>query len=121
MAFLTLQLTSSESTFEYYDFPKEFLDKSYEIGVIRIDGNLEIIYRTIRINDKNDKFIYTYSGISNNNLEEYVIDIPHGMYSFPKLIETIKESLIRRDRDFFKATVKKNEIHFEICKSYTIK
>jgi hypothetical protein len=41
MVYFTFQLTSSESTFEY-SFPREFLDKNYEIALIKLDGNLEI-------------------------------------------------------------------------------
>ena len=41
MTFFTLQLTSNESTFEY-SFPQEFLDKKYEIGLLKLDGKLEI-------------------------------------------------------------------------------
>lgn len=36
-----LQLTSNEQTFKY-TFPEEFLNKEYEIGLIKIDGVLEI-------------------------------------------------------------------------------
>ena len=41
MVYFTLQLTSDESTFEY-SFPQEFMDKNYEIALIKLDGNLEM-------------------------------------------------------------------------------
>jgi hypothetical protein len=56
MVYLTLQLTSNESTFEY-SFPQEFLDKNYEIALIKLDGVLEINNK-ISINYTNNKFYY---------------------------------------------------------------
>jgi hypothetical protein len=41
MVYFVLQLTSNESIFEY-SFPEEFLDKKYEIGLVKLDGNLGI-------------------------------------------------------------------------------
>ena len=54
MAYFTLQLISNESSFEY-SFPQEFLDKNYEIALIKLDGNLEV-NKKININYANDKF-----------------------------------------------------------------
>ena len=41
MTIFILQLTSNESTFEY-SFSQEFLEKKYEIALIKFDGDLEI-------------------------------------------------------------------------------
>jgi hypothetical protein len=41
MVYFNLNLTSSESIFEY-SFSQEFLDKNYEIGLIKLDGILKI-------------------------------------------------------------------------------
>ena len=55
MVYFTLQLTSNESANFEYSFPQEFLDKKYEIGLLKLDGNLEINYK-ININQTNNKF-----------------------------------------------------------------
>src|ERR1700733_8985024 len=81
MVYFTLQLTSNESTFEY-SFPQEFLDKNYEIALIKLDGDLEI-NKKININYTNNKFYYSVNGVDqNNNLVngEKVIDIPNGKH-----------------------------------------
>ena len=41
MAYLHLNLTSNESTYEY-SFSQDFLDKKYEIGLVKLDGRLEL-------------------------------------------------------------------------------
>lgn len=41
MAVFNLQLISNEQTFKY-SFSEEFLNKNYEIGLVRLDSNLEI-------------------------------------------------------------------------------
>jgi hypothetical protein len=56
MVYFTLQLISNESTFEY-SFSKEFLDKKYEVALIKLDANLEINNK-ININYTNNKFYY---------------------------------------------------------------
>lgn len=48
MTIFTLQLTSNDSAFEYF-LPQEFLRKKYQIGIIKLDGYLEI---QSKINDK---------------------------------------------------------------------
>jgi hypothetical protein len=82
MVYFTLQLTSNESTFEY-SFPQEFLDKNFEIALIKLDGNLEISDK-ININYTNNRFYYNaVSGVDQNNNpinEEKVIDIPNGKH-----------------------------------------
>ena len=65
MTIFILQLTSNESTFEY-SFPQEFLDKKYEIALIKLDGNLEI-NKKISINYTNNKFYYLVNGVDKNN------------------------------------------------------
>jgi hypothetical protein len=75
MAYFSLQLNSSESTFEY-SFPQEFLDKKYEMALIKLDGNLEI-NKKININ------YYSADGVDQNNNpvnEEKVIDILNGKH-----------------------------------------
>ena len=49
MVYFNLNLTSSESTFEY-SFPHEFLDKNYKIGVVKLDGILKINNKIKTIN-----------------------------------------------------------------------
>jgi hypothetical protein len=41
MTVFHVQLTSNEQTFKY-TFSDEFLNKEYEIGLIKLDGELEI-------------------------------------------------------------------------------
>ena len=65
MVYFTFQLTSNESTFEY-SFPQEFLDKKYEIGLIKLDGNLKVNNK-ISINYTNNKFYYSVNGFDQNN------------------------------------------------------
>jgi hypothetical protein len=65
MIYFTFQLTSNESTFEY-SFPQEFLDKKYEIGLVKLDGNLET-NKKININYTNNKFYYIFKGVDQNN------------------------------------------------------
>lgn len=54
MVYFNLNLASSESTFEY-SFSREFLDKNYQMGLIKLDGRLEINEK-ININCMNNKF-----------------------------------------------------------------
>lgn len=56
MVYFNLNLTSSESTFKY-SFPPEFLDKSYEIALVKLDGTLEINKR-MGINYTNNKLLH---------------------------------------------------------------
>jgi hypothetical protein len=83
MVYFNLNLTSNESTFEY-SFVQEFLDKNYEIGLVKLDEILEI-NKKININYTNNKFYYLINGVDQNNNpanEEKVIDIPNGKYEF---------------------------------------
>jgi hypothetical protein len=41
MVYFILHLQSNESTFNY-TFPERFLDKNYEIGLVKINGTLEV-------------------------------------------------------------------------------
>ena len=54
MIYFNLNLTSSESTFEY-SFLQDFLDNNYEITLVKLDGILQI-NRRININYTNNKF-----------------------------------------------------------------
>ena len=95
-------LTSNESNFEY-SFPQEFLDKKYEIALIKLDGILEI-NKEININYTNNKFYYSVNGVNENNNplnEANVIDIPADKYDFNELIMKIN-SLLKRDKGFLK-------------------
>ena len=66
MTIFILQLTSNDSTFEY-SFPQEFLRKKYKIGVIKLDGYLEIKSKT-NTNDQNN------NGEKNNKSSSTNID-----------------------------------------------
>ena len=58
MTVFILQLTSNDSTFEY-SFPQEFLRKKYKLGVIKLDGYLEINRNEQNNNgEKNNKNIF---------------------------------------------------------------
>lgn len=61
MTYFNLNLTSNESTFEY-SFSQEFLDKRYEIGLVKLDGTLEI-NKKINVNFTNNKFYYIVNGV----------------------------------------------------------
>lgn len=65
MVYFDLNLTSSESTFEY-SFPRKFLDKSYEIALVKMDGTLEFNNR-VNINYTNNKCYYLINGVDQNN------------------------------------------------------
>jgi hypothetical protein len=65
MVYFNLNLTSSESTFEY-SFSQEFLDENYELGLVKLDGLIEINQK-ININCMNNKFYYIISGVDSNN------------------------------------------------------
>ena len=56
MTVFILQLTSNDSTFEYS--LQEVLRKKYKIGVIKLDGYLEIKNK-INKNHTNNKFFYS--------------------------------------------------------------
>jgi hypothetical protein len=112
-----LRITSNESAFEY-SIPEEFLDKKYEIALIKLDGDLEI-NKKININWTNNKFNYIVSGPDQNNnsvKEENVIDIPNGKYDFNELIMTINR-LLKKDKCFFKASLENGKVIIEITKS----
>jgi hypothetical protein len=105
MVYLTLELTSNESSLEY-SFPQEFLDKSYEIALIKLSGNLEI-KKKININYANNKFCYLINEVDQNNNsvnEEKIINIPNGKYEFNELIMTINR-LLKKDKGFLKANL----------------
>jgi hypothetical protein len=105
MVYFNLNLTSSESTFEY-SFPQEFLDKNYEIALVKFDGTLEIS-KKININYTSNKFYYSVNGVDQNNNpinEANVVDIPEGKYNFNELIMKIN-GLLKRDKNFFKASL----------------
>jgi hypothetical protein len=94
------------------------LDKSYEIGLIKLDGLIEI-NRQININHMNNKFYYWINGVDKNNnsiIEEKVIDIPTGKYEFNELIMTFNR-LLKKDKNFFKAYLESGKIIIEITKS----
>ena len=54
-----LHLISNEASFEY-SFPQTFLDKKYEIGLLKLDGKLKIDNK-INVNQTNNKFYYIVS------------------------------------------------------------
>jgi hypothetical protein len=117
MVYLTLELTSNESSFEY-SFPQEILDKNYEIALIKLDGTLEINKKT-NINYTNNKFCYSVNGVDQNNNpvnEEKVINIPNGSYEFNELIMTIN-GLLKKDKNFFKASLEDGKVIIDITKS----
>ena len=116
MVYSTLKLTSNESTFEY-SFPQEFLDKNYEIGLIKLDGILEI-NKQININYTNNKFYYLINGVNQNNnpvKEDKVIDIPNSKYESNELIMTIN-GLLKKDKNFFKASLEDSKVTIDITK-----
>jgi hypothetical protein len=117
MVHLNLNLTSSESIFEY-SFSQEFLDKNYEIGLVKLDGSLEI-NKKINISWTNNKFYYIVIRADPNNKqikEEKIIDIPNGKYDFNELIMTIS-GLLKTDKGFFKASLEADKVIIEITKS----
>jgi len=69
MTVFTLNLSSNESIFKY-DFSQEFLEKSFEIGLIKIDGTISVN----NINSTNNKFIYQKmkKDINNNIVPEII-------------------------------------------------
>lgn len=81
MVYFNSNLISSESTFEY-SFSQEFLDKNYEIGLIKLDGILEFKNKIKRINqvDENNnafsgnEFIKAGRHISEYNYNSKAID-----------------------------------------------
>ena len=115
MVYSTLKLTSNESTFEY-SFPQEFLDKNYEIGLIKLDGILEI---NKQINYTNNKFYYLINGVDQNNnpvKADKVIDIPNSKYESNELIMTIN-GLLKKDKNFFKASLEGDKVIINMTKS----
>lgn len=117
MVYFNLNLISNESTFEY-SFSPEFLDKSYEIALINLDG-LMGIRREININCMNNKFYYIISKIDPNNnssKEEKTINIPNGKYKFNGLISIIN-GLLKADKGFFKANLEDDKVVTEVTKS----
>jgi hypothetical protein len=120
MVYFTLQLTSNESTYEY-SFLREFLDKKYEIELLKLDGILEIS-KKVNINYTNNKFYYTVNGVDqNNNLvkEEKSIDIPNAKYEFNELIMIIN-GMLKRDSGFFKASLEDDKVIFDIKSAYSV-
>ena len=81
MACFTLHLTFNETSFEY-SFTQEFMDKNYEIGLLKIDGKLEIDNK-ISVNQNNNKFYYVVNGDDKNTNQVYekdTITIPEAKY-----------------------------------------
>jgi hypothetical protein len=116
MVYFNLNLSSNESTFEY-SFPREFLDKNYEIGLVKLDGTLEI-NKQMNVNYTNNKFYYSVNGVDQNNnpvKEEKGIDIPNGKYEFNGLITAIN-GMLKKDKDFFKASLEDGKATIDITK-----
>jgi hypothetical protein len=94
------------------------LNRQYEIGLVRLDGSLEINQK-ININCTNNKFYYIISGTDPNNnpiKEEKVMNIPNGKYDFNELYTTINE-LLKANKGFFKASLEDDKIVIEVTKS----
>ena len=70
MTVFILQLTSNDSTFEY-SFSQDFLNKKYKIGLIKLDGYLEIKRKT-NTNDQNNND-EKYNKSSSNNIDNIFI------------------------------------------------
>jgi hypothetical protein len=99
MVYFNLNLTSNELILEY-TFTQEFLDKKYEIALIKLDGNLEI-NKKININYTNNKLYYLVNGVDKNNNpvnEASVIDIPNGKHISENKFnsKTIDNNLLER-------------------------
>jgi hypothetical protein len=121
MTVFYLQLKSNESSFKY-TFSEDFLNKKYKLGLIKLEGELEIKNK-IRVNQTNNKFCYSVSLKDvNNNLikEDQMVEIPEENYDFDELIMRIKSQIKERDKDFFTAELNENEIKFVIKKGYKI-
>jgi hypothetical protein len=121
MTYFTLYLDSSESIFEY-SFPYIFLDKEFEIALLKIDGDLELSNKII-INQTNNKFYYSVNGTDKDNKlisKDFVINIPNGKYDLNELDMKINDELIERDQNFFQIKRKDNKICFEIKPAYSI-
>lgn len=117
MVYFTLNLTSSESTFEY-SFSQKFMDNNCEIGLIKLDGLIKINQK-MNINCTNNKFYYITDGVDSNNnriKEEKVINILNGKYEFNELISIIN-GLLQTDKGFFKASLEDDKVVIEITKS----
>lgn len=116
-----LQLTSNNQSYKY-NFPQEFLDKKYEVGLIKIDGTVEMDNNFIMINSTNNQFIYQKEKIDENknpSLDIQVVKIPHGKYDPPELFVKIY-TLVSRDTGFFKTKIYKGKIILTIDKNYKI-
>lgn len=62
MTVFHLKSTSNEQTFKY-TFPENFLNKEYEIGLIKLDGELEIenknvLKQTVNATDIQSKKVF---------------------------------------------------------------
>lgn len=110
MVYFNLQLESNESTFEYVFF-EDFLNKKYEMGLVKIEGLIETKETKALIHSKNNIFLYSKQRIDKNNNLFYekmpYIKIPPGKYSFDELISKINDLLPKTDKNFF--TAKMNE------------
>lgn len=100
MTYFNLHLTLNETSFKY-SFSEEFLNKKYEIEVLKLDGKLEIDSK-ITINEINNKFYYIVNGVDKNNnqvYEENNIDISFGKYNLNELVNKIN-SLLKKTNIF---------------------
>jgi hypothetical protein len=121
MVYFNLQISSNKSTFNY-EFPYDFFEKNLEIGLVKLDGILEINEK-IKINNTNNKFTYIVTELDkNNNINnnEFNIQITKGNYDFDELINKINELLQKRDKNFFKIKIKKDNFIIEIQTGYSI-
>lgn len=120
MTLFFLQLTSSESSFEY-SFSQDFIDKKYEIELVKIDGKLCRSNKTLKVVDsRNNKFAYTVNRADKNSnpINETIdIDIPSGKYNFT--VSCLKELLKKRDKKFFEINIENDSVILYI-KSYLI-
>lgn len=122
MAFFTLHLTSNESEFNYLYENYEFGDKKFELGLLKISGDIEIS-KTVTINQTNNKFCYIIDGFDMKNelvFEEITVDIPNGKYDFDGLIKKIKDLLCTKDKKFFQAKLENDSVVFDIKDAYSI-
>lgn len=117
MTLVFFQLTSNESSFEY-SFSQDFLDKKYEITLVKIDRTLCYNNETLKVVDsRNNKFVYSVNVAdkNGNSINETIdIDILLEKYDFAQLVRELKVLLKNRDKKFFKISIKNDNLILDL-------
>lgn len=120
MTYFNLFLDSNKKIFNY-SFSQEFLERKYELGVIRINGNIHLF----NINSTNNILDYNRIEEKENNHKIIAdhINIPQNNYTFVELKNMIYKKINEKEKVLFlniSLDEKSEKIILQIKKNYQV-